>query len=144
MKKTATALVITAFALTACGSTENSKASGLLDEVKSAKAVAGVPAKTRVVPNTGVEGYCAAYKDGRCTLRSTRPKTGTRIETIEPGKPAKSAMYCVELDNVNGNKDRDDVLFQVNHATYLKWVGANEGVKVTDMSYLREVTTCQN
>lgn len=136
--------------LAACsGSDKPSKASGLFDEVKSAKAVAAVREvshnETKRVPKTKSE--CASKnKKGVCTSYRTVPdgfKTETKKVVDKPGKPAKPAMYCVELDNVNGDKDRDDVTFEVGYSTYAKYTEHNEGAKVTDMKYTREVSSCK-
>jgi hypothetical protein len=121
-------------------SSDPAKASGLFDEVKSAKAVSE---KSHYVTKTKAKRVCVAKnKKGVCTSYVDRPDGTKRVKVVD--RPAKAARYCVELDNVNGNKDRDDVLFEVGHSTYLKWSGANEGAKVTDMEYSREVTNCKN
>lgn len=129
---TATALV---FGLVGCGASEPSKVSGALDDVKHLRSVA---AKTKQVPKT--KKVCTRRVKGVCKSSATRPD-GTKTETIKPAKPAR---WCVELDNVNGDKDRDDVWFEVSSGTYNKWDDEDEGVKVVDMTYSREVASCKN
>lgn len=128
-------LGIGALVLTGCG--ETPKASGSFDETKykaSVKAVAAVThkvskqeAKTkRSCTGTGTKRRCSDVPDGFKTVTST--------VTDKPGKPGKSAKYCVELDNV-GSQDNDDVWFNVSHSTYLKHFGKDEGASIKDMEY---------
>lgn len=144
----ATATVLGLMVLTGCSS-EPQKTSGLLDEVKYSKAVKAVPAKThkdtRVVDKT--QKVCETKdKKGRCT-KYKDVKIGTKTVTVtvtdSPGKPGKSAIWCVELDDVKGDKDADDQLFEVSWETYSKWENEIEGTKVTDMEYSRSVAKCK-
>ncbi|QJD54036.1 hypothetical protein SEA_GALACTICA_89 [Streptomyces phage Galactica] len=149
MKKTATALVVlSAVALTACGS-DAKTVSGRFDEVKSAKAVKAVykPA-TRLV--TDYRNECQTKTrtktvNGKPKVETyqdcSKVRVGTHTESYRKAvKPGKAAMYCVELDQVDG---RNDVLFEVTHGTYLKFASKREGVKVKSMEYLREVSHCR-
>lgn len=130
-------LGIGAMALTACG--EPAKASGNFDETKykaSVKAVKEVShtvkvkeKKTKSVCTRKVKGVCKSHKDVPDGFKWVDKKI-----IDKPGKPAKSAKYCVELDNVGG-KDNDDVWFNVSHSTYLKHFGKDEGAEVKDMEY---------
>lgn len=149
MKKTATALVVlSAIALTACGS-DTKTASGRFDEVKSAKAVKAVykPA-TRLV--TDYHNECQTKTRTKVVNKRTvvetyqdcsKVRVGTRTESYRKlVKPGKDAMYCVELDQVDG---RNDVLFEVTHGTYLEFADKREGVEVKSMEYLRKVSHCR-
>lgn len=145
-KTTATALTATAlaFALTACGGGSTSgKTSGLFDEGKRIKATKAVAAKTKQVREPKFKETCTRYKNGVCKSKMRTPdgfKTVTK--TITPGKPAKSALYCIELDNVGGKPNRDDRWFAVSSTTYHKLVRLNEGAKVTNMKYERKLDRC--
>ena len=101
--------------LSACSGDELDKTSGLMDEVKVIKSVKSVPART--VPTT-------------------------KVVTDDPGKPGKSAVYCVELDDVNGKPDSDDRWFVVPEGVYRDHADKGEGAKVVDMEYLRETPRC--
>lgn len=130
--------------LTGCG--EDPKASGLLDEVKYVKSVKAVPAKTHVETQPKTKRVCIAKnKKGVCTSYADRPDGTARVAvTDKPAKPGKSALYCVELDNVNGDRDDDDQWFAVSWETYSSWEGKNEGTKVTDMKYSRKLSACKH
>lgn len=52
-------------------------------------------------------------------------KTGSHNETYK--KKVKDAKYCVELDNVGGKSDEDDVWFNVSSSTYYSALGKSEG-----------------
>jgi len=156
-KNTATALasVVAALAvsLTACGSDTDRKVSGVLDEVKSAKAVKPVyKTATRIV--TDYRNDCKTKTRTKTVNKRTTTETYQDCSRVNVGthqesyrklvKPGKSAMYCVELDRVkSGDKLRDDVTFEVSRSTYLKYASKNEGAKVKNLSYSREVTTCK-
>lgn len=128
--RTATALTATAVTgmllLTACG--DPAKASGLFDEVKFKSAVTEkshierVKKTKRVCTGTGAKRRCSDVPDGF--------KNEKVID-----RRAKPALYCVELDDVNGKPDDDDRWFEVSASTYRKWADASAGVKVTDMEY---------
>lgn len=131
--------------LSACSS-EPQKTSGLLDEVKYSGAVKSVPAKThtdtrreaktkRSCSGSGTKKTCSTVPDGFKTIKV--------VVTDKPAKPGKSAIWCVELDNVNGKPNEDDRLFEVSWETYSKWENEGEGTKVTDMVYVRSVASCK-
>jgi len=129
-------------ALAGCSGGGSAKVSGLRDDVKTIKAVKAVPAKTHAVSSTKQERYCTSRKNGSCKAWGTRTVPTTKTVTDVPAKPGKPAMYCVELDNVNGKPTRDDRWFEVSSATYAKMAKLNEGAKVTNMKYHRELTAC--
>jgi hypothetical protein len=139
--KVRTALVglgIGAMVLTACGGP--AKASGSFDETKykaSVKAVKEIShtvkvkeKKTKSVCTRKVNGVCKSHRTVSDGFKLVDKKV-----IDKHGKPGKPAKYCVELDNVNGKSDQDDVWFTVSHVTYLKYFGKDEGVPVKDMEY---------
>jgi len=70
-------------------------------------------------------------------------RTGSRSETYTKVlKPAKHSMYCIELDDVNGKRNKDDQWYEVDSATYHKWSGRDEGTKVIKMPYQRSLVSC--
>lgn len=156
-KTTATAavsgVIATALALTACGSDAERTVSGVFDEVKSSKAVKAVykPATRTVVDyrnscQTKTRTKTVNGKPRTETYQDcTKVQVGTHQESYRKlVKPGKSAIYCVELDNVKQDgKNRDDVTFEVSHSTYLKYASKNEGASVKKLSYKREVSTCK-
>lgn len=130
-----TALVLS---LTGCfgGDDEGGKASGLFDEVKHSAYKAGKPAKTHTRTVTGTKQQCTGTGTKRvCT---TVPDVKTETVTDRPAVAAKPAKWCVELDDVNGNKDDDDQWFTVTSEVHGAHADKNEGAKVTDMKYLRK------
>jgi len=147
------AIVITAIGgvlLTACGGASGGKVSGDLDDVKYLHSVRAVPARTHVETKhkkktrrsctgtgtgTGKKKHCSNVFDGYKTVHVT--------VTDKPGKPGQSAMYCVELDNVNGKKSNDDQWYAVSWQTYSKWENEDEGAKVKKMAYLRSLHKCK-
>lgn len=125
---TATALV-GSIALTACGGGGSSTVDGLRDDLKTKSAVKEVShyetkKKTKqVCTGTGTKRRCRTVPDG------TR-----RVKVVD--KAGKPALYCVELDDVNGSTKDDDVWYTVTLATYTKAAAKDEGDKVKKMSYL--------
>ncbi len=137
-----------ALLLTGCGG-GTSTVSGNLDDVKWVPSVKAVPAVTHKTHKTETKykNVCVAKnKAGRCT-RSSRVKDGTKTVTVtvtdKPAKPSKSAMYCVELDNVNGKRTHDDQWYLVSWSTYSKWSDESEGTKVRKMEYQRSLLKCK-
>jgi hypothetical protein len=78
-----------------------------------------------------------SYRD--CQNVRTGSRTESYRKTIEP---AKSAIYCVELDDVNGDKDRDDRWYEVDGSTYYRWAGKDEGALVNKMPYRQSRLSC--
>jgi hypothetical protein len=127
----------TALGVVGCsGGDSGGKASGLRDDVKHKAYAAGKPAKTHVETKPKTKRVCTSRKNGACKSWSTVPD-GTKQVTVtdKPAVSSKPELYCVELDDVNGDKDRDDEWFEVSASTYHKWADVNEGAKVTDMKY---------
>lgn len=130
--------------LTGCSS-EQSTVSGRLDDTKYVKSVKAVPAETHTetrrektkksCTGTGVKRECKTVDDGY--------KTVTVTVTDKPGRAWKSGMYCVELDDVNGQRSNDDQWYAVSASTYHKWADKEEGVKVKSMPYDRELHSCK-
>lgn len=123
---TATALV-----LTACSSGEPTTVDGLRDDIRTKAAVKEV-AHYKVKAKT--KRVCAAKdKKNRCTRYEDKPDGTKRVKVVD--KAAKPALYCVELDDVNGSAKEDDVWYTVSLATYLKAAAKNEGDPIRKMSY---------
>lgn len=108
-------------AVAACGS-PNAPAQkdvrGLRDDVKKVDAVKEVShkeKKTKRVCDRKVAGKCKSYKD---------VPDGWKKVVDKKGKPA---LYCVELDDVNGSSKDDDVWYATTAATYLKALALEEG-----------------
>lgn len=82
---------------------------------------------TEVKPNKVRE--CAAKdKKGNCT-RWREVTRGTKsVKVVD--SPAKPAVWCVELDNVNGKSTRDDRWYEVTSTVYQDMADKNEGDKV--------------
>lgn len=137
-----------ALMLTAC-SGGSATVSGRLDDTRYVPALSAittvathqVPTYTRQCTTkyrTSTTGSGKLKKTSRTSYQDcTNVRTGTHSEhytrTI---RAARSAKYCVELDDVNGRKSQDDQWFEVSSATYHKWAGKPEGLKVKKMSYL--------
>lgn len=143
----ATATAAGLFALTACSGGAPSKTYGNLDDVKYIRSVRAVPAKTHTVTKhekktktvcigTGYKKSCSTKSDGYRTVRTT--------VTDKPGKPGKSAVYCVELDNVGGDSHNDDQWFEVSSSTYYRWASKPEGTTVKNLAYYSAVTRCSH
>lgn len=141
------AVTVLGLTLTACGAGTPSKTSGDLDDVKYLRSVRSVPAVTHTVSKTvpktkrsctgkGTKKKCSDVANGTKTVRST--------VIDHPGTPGKSAMYCVELDNVKGDPHNDDQWYAVTWKTYSKWENENEGTRVTSMPYLRSLYKCRH
>lgn len=135
--------------LAGCGGSGSTTVSGNRDDLRHKLAVHAV-----TVPSTRVVGvyskHCTTTHGSktvgsgkkRHSMRTTSTKcknvkTGSKTEsyrkTVKPGKPA---LYCVELDNVNGSKKNDDVWYTVTSTTYYEATRKDEGDKVKRMSYL--------
>lgn len=71
---------------------------------------------------------CVSRKNGRCTSYVTRPDGTKRVKVID--RKAKPAVWCVELDDVNGKRTRDDRWYEVTSTVYLKMAHKNEGDRV--------------
>lgn len=149
-KKTVVTLAaIGGLVLVGCSSSDPSTADGKLDEVKYVKAVKAVAAKTHkeTQQKAETERYCKAKKkNGTCKSYGTR-KTGRTIPvsvvvTDKPAKPGKPALYCVELDDVNGDTKDDDQWFAVSWAVYSDHVNEAEGKEIFDMEYFRTLVAC--
>lgn len=118
---------------------ETPKASGLVDgDTKYTAAVRAVAAKTHTVKGTKKETYCTRKVKGKCKSSSERTVPDNKVVTDKPAKPGKSAKYCVQLDDVNGHKDQDDVWYNVSGTTYADYKLKDEGNSLKDMKYNHE------
>lgn len=130
MNRTATALatlIAGTLVLTGC-SGAGGKVSGNRDDIKVKAAIS--EQSHREPKNKSV--CTSKNKKGRCTAHKTQ-QDGTK-KVID--RRAKPALYCVELDNVNGKRSRDDRWYEVTSSVYYKMASKNEGAKVTKMKYL--------
>ena len=131
-RKTAGITTVTALVgsivLTACGGGGSSTVDGLRDDLKTKAAVKEIshyvikPKTKRVCTGTGVKRKCHTVTDGT-----------KRVKVID--KAAKPALYCVELDDVNGSVKDDDVWYTVTLATYVKAAAKDEGDPIKKMPY---------
>lgn len=87
------------------------------------------PAPKAFKPNKAPKVVPPVPKTSRCH----KVKTGTESYWRE----ISADKWCVELDNVNGNKSADDRWFTVTETTYNTWATRHEGDRVTKMQYLR-------
>ncbi len=137
--RTAGVIGVSALALLLVGCGETPKASGLVDgDTKYTAAVKAVAAKTHTVKGTKEERYCSRTVNGKCKSYSTRTVPTSKTVTDAPAKPGKSAKYCVQLDDVNGHKDQDDVWYNVSGSTYADYKLKDEGNSLKDMKYNHE------
>jgi len=90
---------------------------GLRDDIKSTKAVAE---RSHKVKTTSKE--CTRKVNGKC--KSYRTVVAWKKVIDQHAKPA---LYCVELDNVNGSSKDDDVWYTTSWATYHKAALLAEG-----------------
>lgn len=128
-------------ALAACG--EPQEVSGLRDDVKTTKAVKAVPELSHKVTKTRTKykSVCTSWKKGVCKSTTKVPNgTETYTEKVidRHYKPGKPKQYCVELDDVNGDKGNDDVWFNVSSSAYYSAAGKNEGAQISKMKYNHE------
>jgi hypothetical protein len=106
--------------VTACSANApaQSDVSGARDDVKKVAAVKEVShkvKKTKRVCSLKVSGKCKSYKT---------VDDGYKKVVDKAGKPA---LYCVELDDVNGSSNDDDVWYATTASTYLKALALEEG-----------------
>lgn len=108
-------------AVAACGSPNapaQKDVSGARDDLKQVAAVKEVShkvAKTKRVCTRTVKGVCKKYDNVPDGYKKVVDKA------------AKPALYCVELDNVNGSDKDDDVWYTTTFGTYLKAQALEEG-----------------
>lgn len=101
--------------------------SGLRDDIKHKAAVKAVAAKTHTVKGIKEEKYCTRSVKGVCKSYGKRNVPNDKVVTDAPAKPFKPALYCVELDNVNGSAKDDDVWYTTTATTYRKAQALEEG-----------------
>lgn len=114
---------VVALSVAACGADGPSEVSGTRDDVRH---VAAVKEKSHKEKKT--ERVCTRKVNGKC--KSYRTDTIWKKVVDRAAKPAR---YCVELDNVNGNKDEDDVWYTVHQSDYTKalFKAEDAGLKFT-------------
>lgn len=128
-------VVVGALALTACG---QDPVKGDRDDVRYDKAQYKVA--TRVVKEYGqkcttktkrVKHTSGTGKNTRTWYTTEsyqdckRVQTGSHSENYK--KKISDAKYCVELDNVGGDNEKDDVWYNVSSSTYYSALGKREG-----------------
>lgn len=117
---------------TSCSSDGPTTVDGLRDDLKQAAAVREV---YHIATQARTKTECASRNaNGKCTSYRTVGDGTKRVKVVD--KPGKPALYCVELDDVNGSKSDDDVWYTVSLSTYVKVSASDEGAAVKDMSYL--------
>lgn len=104
-------------AVAACGGTGTSAVKGDRDDVKNRAAVKELSHKGLASSTT-----CTRKVAGKCKSYKT---TKTWKKVVD--RKAKPALYCVELDNVNGSAKDDDVWYTVQASTYWSAAGKQEG-----------------
>lgn len=126
MKKTATALLIgsTLVALAAC-SGGSSEVKGLRDDVKTKAAVIE---RSHYELKKKTKTECTRRVKGVCKSSRTVPDGVKRVKVVD--RPGQPALYCVELDDVNGSKSDDDAWYTVNLVDFTKAAAMNEGTKI--------------
>lgn len=87
------------------------------DDVRKVAAVKEVSHKEKKT-----ERKCTSKVNGKCKAYKTETSWKKVVD-----KSAKPALYCVELDNVNGSSKDDDVWYTTSATTYLKALGKDEG-----------------
>ena len=87
------------------------------DDVRKVAAVKEVSHKEKTSSRV-----CTRKVNGKC--KSYKTVTGWKKVVDRRAKPA---LYCVELDNVNGSSKDDDVWYTTSATTYLKALSKNEG-----------------
>lgn len=103
------------------GAPVQKKVYGFRDDVKHKPAVKEVShqeKKTKQECSLRIKGSCKSWR--------TVPD-GTK-KVVD--KKAKPALYCVELDDVNGSAKDDDVWYTVTARTYFKAVAKEPGNKI--------------
>lgn len=99
---------------------------GKRDDLRQISAVAE-KSHTEVKPNKVRE--CAAKdKKGKCTRWHEVTRGTKSVKVID--RRAKPAVWCVELDDVNGKRRRDDRWYEVTSTVYLKMAHKSEGDRV--------------
>lgn len=114
-----TAGMAVALTITACNpdAPAQKEVWGARDDLKS---VAAVKEKSHQEEKTQRE--CVRRVSGTC--KSYRTVTSYKKVVDKPGK---AALYCVELDDVNGSAKDDDVWYATTAATYFKASRLSEG-----------------
>lgn len=122
-------LVVPALALAALvgcsGVGDGGSVKGKRDDIRQITAVAE---KSHKVTKPNKVRECASRKKGKCTRYHTVTRGTKTVKVID--RRSKPAVWCVELDDVNGKRSRDDRWYEVTSATYLKMAGKDEGEKV--------------
>lgn len=111
-------------ALAACGGGQK-EVTGSRDDVQKVAAVKELSHKEKKT-----ERKCTRKVNGKC--KSYRTDTVWKKVVDRRAKPA---VYCVELDNVNGDQDHDDVWYTVTSTVYTKalFKAEDDGMKFTPL-----------
>jgi len=97
-----------ALSVAACGASGPSEVKGDRDDTRKIAAVKELSHKEKKT-----ERKCTRKVNGKC--KSYRTETTWKKVVDRAGKPA---VYCVELDNVNGSAKDDDVWYTVRQHDY--------------------------
>ncbi|MFI5748969.1 hypothetical protein ACIBBE_24245 [Streptomyces sp. NPDC051644] len=128
--------------LAACGSYGGSRVSGLRDDLRYVSKKTVPDTRPRMVSQctTGTKRVKHTSTSGTGKFKKTSvwysneptrscKKIQRGIESYD--RVVRQAQWCVELDDVNGSTDRDDVWFEVDSGTYNTAVKAREGDKLS-------------
>src|SRR5574342_174233 len=99
---------VVALTVAACGGSGPSPVKGDRDDVRKIAAVRELSHKVKTS-----DRVCTRKVSGKC--KSYKTVTGWKKVVDRAGKPA---VYCVELDNVNGSAKDDDVWYTVHQHDY--------------------------
>jgi hypothetical protein len=107
--------------------------SGLRDDVRHVTQKTVTATRPHMVQQCKTGNTRVKHLRGKRTWYSTEPTTACK--TVKRGKEryskvVRQARWCVELDNVGGNKSKDDVWYQVDSATFYKALTLKEGAKI--------------
>lgn len=131
-------IAVGAIALTACS---DGSVKGDRDDVKYSKAVYTTATRTvneyrrqctakmkRTKHTSGTGKNKRTWYTNDSYQDCKNVKTGSHLKTYK--KLVSAAKYCVELDNVGGDKDKDDVWYNVSSGTYYSALGKREGASM--------------
>lgn len=137
-------LSIVALAIvTACAmSNTTDKVTGMRDDVHHVTQKIGPATRPHMISICKNRTKRVPHTSTSRTKTGTTTRTWTTTETVRDchreqrgvenyTRITRSERWCVELDNVNGKKRRDDVWFQVDPRTYATALAADEGQKLT-------------
>ncbi|MFF1713557.1 hypothetical protein [Streptomyces sp. NPDC058268] len=145
----AVAVAVLAVTVSACiGSTDHAKPSkpakvtGLRDDIRSVAQKTTTATRPRMVEKCTPSTKRVKHSSTTGTGRNKRTRTWYTNEKyndckkVQQGtekytKVLRRARWCVELDDLNGKRSKDDVWFEVDAATYNSAAAKKEGSKLS-------------